>query len=109
RRGDQLAVGRLAGGPAAGDRGGVRRRSRAKKRIRVEVCPSDRGLCFKAATPGQVYRTTKQRDAQQGAVQWCRAEAAAGKRLTLKIKRPNGKIRDERTNPSSSDPKRSKG
>lgn len=87
RRGDQLAVGR----------------------IRVEVCPSDRGLWWKVVTPGKVYRTTTQRDAIRWAVQWCRAEAAAGKRLTLKIKRPNGKIRDERTYPRSSDPKRSKG
>lgn len=87
RRSDQLAVGR----------------------IRVEVCPSDRGLWWKVVTPGKVYRTTTQRDAIRWAVQWCRAEAAAGKRLTLKIKRPNGKIRDERTYPRSSDPKRSKG
>lgn len=79
------------------------------KRIRVEVCPSDRGLWWKVVTPGKVYRTTTQRDAIRWAVQWCRAEAAAGKHLTLKIKRPNGKIRDERTYPRSSDPKRSKG
>lgn len=79
------------------------------KRIRVEVCPSDGGLWWKVVTPRKVYRTTTQRDAIRWAVQWCNAEADNGKRLTLKIKRPNGKIRDERTYPRSSDPKRSKG
>lgn len=79
------------------------------KRIRVEVCPDRKGLGWKAVTPGKVYRTTTQRDAIGWAVLWCRTQAQAGKRLTLKIKRPNGKIRDERTYPRSSDPRRSRG
>lgn len=32
-----------------------------------------------------------------------------GRTVTLKIKRPNGHIREERTYPRSSDPRRSKG
>ncbi len=80
------------------------------KRIRVEVCPRKRAGDWEVTVSGQwEFRMPTQREAVAVAVRWCNAEAKAGKLLTLKIKRPNGQIRDERTYPRSSDPRRSKG
>ncbi len=81
-----------------------------QRRIRLEVCPDKRARDWKVTVSGEVkFRRPTQREAIAVAVKWCNAEAKAGKLLTLKIKRPNGQIRDERTYPRSSDPRRSKG
>lgn len=78
-------------------------------RIRVEVAPDRKAGGWKLGTPEDVFRYPTQREAIAAAVEWCQMEARAGRLLTLKIKRRNGTIRDERTYPRSSDPRRSRG
>lgn len=78
------------------------------KRIKMEVAPS-KGY-WKATEGG---RTIGVRCTQGEAICCARLRIAAllieGRTVTLKIKRPNGEIREERTYPRSSDPKRTKG
>lgn len=80
------------------------------KRIHLEVCPDKRVGDWKVTVSRVVeFRLPTQGEAIAAAVRWANAEAKAGKWLTLKIKRPDGRVRDERTYPRSSDPRRSKG
>jgi hypothetical protein len=81
----------------------------ASKRIRVEVAPLKGGGWTVKADSELKFEFNTQADAITAAVEWCHAEAKGGALLTLKIKRPNGKVRDERTYPRGSDPKRSRG
>lgn len=83
------------------------------KRVRLEVCPQkgrNKAHPWKVTQSGQ---TMFECDTQGIAIRTARALAdarvAEGKTCTLKIKRPNGEIREERTYPRSSDPRRSKG
>lgn len=83
------------------------------KRIRLEVCPQkgrSKAHPWKVTQAGQ---TMFQHDTQGEAISSARVLAETlviqGNRVTLKIKRPNGEIREERTYPRSSDPRRSKG
>jgi hypothetical protein len=78
-------------------------------RIRVEVAPKSGGGWTVKADGELKFEFNTQGDAIGAAVKWCRSEAQGGELLTLKIKRRNGKVRDERTYPRSSDPKRSRG
>lgn len=79
------------------------------KRIRMEVCPAIVGG-WKALQDGTCLITT---DTQAEALLLARVHidilVGQGRTVTLKIKRPNGQIREERTYPRSSDPRRSKG
>jgi len=80
------------------------------KRIRVEVRPDKAAGCWKVFAGAELLSEhPTQRKAVAAAAKWCRAEALAGKLLTLKIKGRNGQIRDDRTYPRASDPKRSRG
>ena len=81
----------------------------ASTRIRVEVAPVKAGGWTVKAAGELKFEFNRKSDAVSAGARWCRSEAAAGKLLTLKIKGRDGKIRDERTYPRSSDPKRSRG
>jgi hypothetical protein len=80
-------------------------------RIRLEVCPQKRGAKpWKVTKGGELWaETLTQTHGVELAVTLAHQMAARGDLVTLKIKRPDGRIRDERTYPRSSDPKRSKG
>lgn len=81
-----------------------------QNRIRMEVCPSrkprpwkvtvDRKLLLDCQTQGQGIDTARAH---------AQRLVAKGELVTLKIKRPNGEIRDERTYPRSSDPRGTRG
>lgn len=80
-------------------------------RIRLEVCPQMRG-----SKPWKVTKNGhKLADIGTQALAIFAARTLAkglvdrGEIVTLKIKRPNGEIREERTYPRSSDPRRSRG
>ena len=80
------------------------------KRLYVEVAPDKRSAGWKVNVGGTVTGGfATQRAAIAACVGWCREMGKLGKPVTLKIKRPDGRIRDERTYPRSSDPKRSRG
>lgn len=80
------------------------------KRIRLEVCPQNSIWPWKVTVDGVIeYNEETQADAIARARKWIAALVKEGRTATLKIKRPNGRIRDERTYPRSSDPRRSKG
>lgn len=76
----------------------------------MEVCPQSAGRPWKVIREGDVAGECM---TQALAIVLARMlidlQIKEGHTVTLKIKRPNGKIRDERTYPRSSDPKRSKG
>lgn len=81
------------------------------KRIRIEVCPQKRAAKhWKVTKAGVAYaQHDRQADAISTAVNLAWVLVAQGWWVTLKIKRRDGTIRDERTYPRSSDPRRSKG
>lgn len=78
------------------------------KRIKMEVAPY-KG-CWMITKDGVWLET---RRTQAAGICCAKLRIAAllieGRTVTLKIKRPNGNIREERTYPRSSDPKRTKG
>jgi hypothetical protein len=77
-------------------------------RIRLEVCPSSK--VWRVTKKGTLFFTyVRQADAIAGAVVLAKELEKGGQLVTLKIKRRDGTIRDERTYPRSSDPRRSKG
>ena len=79
-------------------------------RFRVEVAPDRKAGDWKVTAAGaEVSRHASQRLAIAAAVAYCRTKVGEGARLPLKIKRRDGTIRDERTYPRSSDPRRSRG
>lgn len=80
------------------------------KRIRMEVCPSPGASPWKVTIKGSCeYVALTQASALETALGHIYEGVALGKLFTLKIKRRDGTIREERTYPQSSDPKRSKG
>lgn len=82
------------------------------KRIRLEVCPQPTRTRrqWKVTKAGAIHaQHNRQRDAIGTAVLLARQLAAAGEIVTLKIKGRHGRIREERTYPRSSDPRRTKG
>lgn len=80
------------------------------KRIRLEVCPQKGRWPWKVTVSGRTeYQEQTQADAIARARKWIAGLLKMGHTATLKIKRPDGTIRDERTYPRSSDPRRSKG
>lgn len=84
--------------------------ARKPKRVRLEVCPQKGRHPWKVTAAGVTqYQEQTQAAAIARAVKHAHALVKAGGLVTLKIKRPNGEIRDERTYPRSSDPRRSKG
>ena len=81
------------------------------KRIHLEVCPQKRApKPWKVTKDGELMgECSTQADAIALAKAIAEANVRDGRTATLKIKRPDGRIRDERTYPRSSDPRRSKG
>lgn len=80
------------------------------KRIRMEVVPWKSGSGWKVKQGGQELACTfTQAEAVAVAVDRAKDLVGSGKLVTLKIKRPDGTIREERTYPRSSDPRRTKG
>jgi hypothetical protein len=81
------------------------------KRIRLEVCPQRQAAKpWKVTKDGTLWGSCMtQADAIALGVTLGNQVAANGGLVTLKIKGRNGTIRDERTYPRSSDPKRSRG
>lgn len=80
------------------------------KRVRMEVCPWKAVSGWKVKQGGQDLACTfTQGEAVALAVGRAKALVKEGRLVTLKIKRPDGTIRDERTYPRSSDPRRTKG
>lgn len=76
----------------------------------MEVCPQSAGRPWKVTREGDVAGECM---TQALAIALARMlvdlQLKEGNTVTLKIKRPNGTIRDERTFPRSSDPRSSKG
>lgn len=81
------------------------------KRVRLEVCPQKRAdKPWKVTRDGQLWGGCRtQADGIALARMLADQIVAKGGTVTLKIKRPNGEIRDERTYPRSSDPRKAKG
>lgn len=82
------------------------------KRIRLEVCPQGKRAArpWKLTKAGKVHaQFDRQRDAIKAAITLATQMIMRGELVTLKIKRPNGEIREERTYPRGSDPRRTKG
>lgn len=83
-----------------------------KKRIRIEVAPQKGNVdrpwkVTMASTLMEDFPT--QEAAVKSATSVCNELAKKGSLVTLKIKLANGKIREERTYPRSSDPVRTPG
>lgn len=78
------------------------------KRIRMEVAPWQGRWKITKCGPGFWMRDT-QADAIKAAREVIQNLVEKGSYVSLKIKRRNGTILEERTYPRSSDPKRSKG
>ena len=78
------------------------------RRVQLEVLPSQ-GEWHVTRDGDVVGKCQTQAEAIRLAVLLARAQVKDGRTASLKIKRPNGKIRDERTYPRSSDPRRTKG
>lgn len=81
-------------------------------RVRLEVCPQRGrdGKPWKVTKGGKLWaESDRQSYGIALAVTLAHQLADRGELVTLKIKRPDGRIRDERTYPRSSDPRRSKG
>lgn len=81
------------------------------KRIRLEVSPSKSRKLWSVTGLGgdRLYVADTQTEAIELARLYIRTGMKAGYTFTLKIKRPDGTIREERTYPRSSDPRRTKG
>lgn len=81
------------------------------KRIRMEVCPQSRGeRPWKVTRNGdRVSQCMTQADGIDLARRLIEIGMAQGNTYEMLIKRPNGVVRDARTYPRSSDPRRSKG
>ena len=81
------------------------------KRIRLEVCPqSGQAKPWKVTKDGDLWAECQtQEHGIALAVTLGHQYAARGELVTLKIKRPDGRIRDERTYPKGSDPRATKG
>ena len=86
------------------------------KRVKLEVCPNKKqgknwtGHKWKITQDGALlFLHTTQETAISAARIVVDTLLMRGLTVTLKIKRPDGTIRDERTYPRSSDPKRTKG
>jgi hypothetical protein len=83
-----------------------------KKRIRIEVAPQKGNTAWPWKITADSVRMEEfptQEAATRAATGVCKGLADAGKIVTLKIKLANGRIREERTYPRSSDPRSSKG
>lgn len=80
------------------------------KRIRLEVCPSGKlgPWVLKVSGKNELFVRTQGR-AILKAMEWAQWAVQHGKKVSLLIKRPDGTIREERTYPRSSDPRRTKG
>lgn len=81
------------------------------KRIRLEVCPQSRSATrWKVTKDGAKYGDCRtQGDAIGLAMDLIDLILAEHNTATLKIKRADGRVREERTYPRSSDPRRTKG
>lgn len=82
------------------------------KRIKLEVCPQkgNKEFPWKLTEDGQVmFLGQTQREAIRAARLTTDALMMNGLTISLKIKRRDGTIREERTYPRSSDPRRTKG
>lgn len=81
------------------------------KRVRLEVCPQKQAdKPWKVTRDGQLWGGCRtQSDGIALARMLADQIVAKGCTVTLKIKRPNGEVRDERTYPRSSDPRKTKG
>lgn len=81
------------------------------KRVRLEVCPQKQAdKPWKVTRDGQLWGSCRtQADGIALARMLADQIVSRGDTVTLKIKRPDGKIRDERTYPRSSDPRRTRG
>lgn len=78
------------------------------KRIRLEVCPQRKR--WKVTKASAIHaKHDRQRDAIATAVLLAKQLVADGELVTLKIKGRDGRVRDERTYPRSSDPRRTRG
>lgn len=82
-------------------------------RVRMEVCPNkarNRTQPWKVTKAGQLlFEHRTQRAAIDAARLAADCVVLEGNTVTLKIKRPTGEVRDERTYPRGSDPRNSKG
>lgn len=79
------------------------------KRTLLEVVPDGFGNWDVTVDGETEYREHTQAKAIKKAEGYGACIVAIGGIASLKIKRPNGTIRDERTYPRSSDPRRSRG
>lgn len=80
------------------------------KRVLMEVSPGGKWRPWKVTREGDTAgECDTQTDALALAKVLVKLQLEQGKTVTLKIKRPNGSIREERTYPRSSDPSRTKG
>lgn len=80
------------------------------KRVSVEVCPKQGAWRWKVTVSGKrVQDEPTQAMAISSARLMIQLLLNQGKTVTLKIKRRDGSIREERTYPRSSDPRKSKG
>ena len=81
------------------------------KRLRMEVCPrNDAVKPWKVTLDGKSLGThLTQHEAIDAAVDEAHRLADEGEIVTLRIKGRNGRIRDDRTYPRSSDPRSTKG
>ena len=77
-------------------------------RIRLEVLKV-KGIWRVTRSGALEMAFLTQEQAIKGAIRLIKELIEIGRTVTLKIKRPNGQIREERTYPRSSDPRRSKG
>lgn len=80
------------------------------KPIRLEVCPQKGEWPWKVTVSGKTeYHEATQSLAINKALRRAACLVKNGYTVRLNIKRPDGTIRDERTYPRSSDPRRTKG
>ena len=81
------------------------------KRIKLEVCPQKTGIRpWKVTKAGsKIADADTQQHAIAAGVTLAKELEKSGQLVTLKIKRRDGTVRDERTYPRSSDPRRTKG
>lgn len=81
------------------------------KRVHMEVCPQQNDKYpWRVTVDSQCMESfPTQNGAIDAAVAQAHAMEAEGRLVTLKIKRPDGTVRDERTYPRSSDPVETEG
>lgn len=78
------------------------------RRVLLEVLPSESE--WHVTRDGDVVAKCRtQADGIDLAKRLVKSQLADGRTASLKIKRPDGRIREERTYPRSSDPRRTKG